>query len=98
MRTIEITDNAKKNIADVTNYLISNWSIQVAKKFSQKLNKTVKLIQNQPEIFPVTVKKRGLRKCVVTKQSTLYYFFDINQVVVISLFDTRQNPNKINKI
>ena len=67
-------------------------------KFSAKLYDNINLILNDPEIFPVIKYNSRIRQCVVTKQSTLYYSFNEKSIVVLSLFDTRQNPTKIKKI
>jgi hypothetical protein len=53
---------------------------------------------NDPKMFPVSENNKKVRKCVVTKQSTLYYTFNQNEIAILFLFDTRQDPNKIKKI
>ncbi|NLP59458.1 type II toxin-antitoxin system RelE/ParE family toxin, partial [Lutibacter sp. B1] len=40
---------------------------------------------------------KGLFKCVVTKQTTFYYRikFEREEIEIITVFDTRQDPNKL---
>ncbi len=53
------------------------------------------MIREQPESFPSSDKIKGLRKCVITKQTTLFYKFDKKQIKIVTIFDTRQNPKKL---
>lgn len=63
--------------------------------FIQKLDKSISLIKEQPESFPSSEKSKGLRKCVVTKQTTLFYRFDKEKIKIVTLFDTRQHLKKL---
>ena len=91
IREIIITDKAKINIINIFDYLELKWNLKVKTKFAFKLNEMIELILVNPEIFPISEKNKRLRKCVVTKQSTLYYSFNINQIIIVSLFDRRQD-------
>ena len=51
-REIIFSKNAEKNVIDLLEYLESKWSIKVRDKFISKLDKSIYLIQNEPEIFP----------------------------------------------
>ena len=79
-------------------YLEFKWSTKVRDKFISKLDKSIYLIQNEPEIFPKSQINKKQFKCVVSKQTTMYYKFNTKEIMILSLFDTRQNPSKINKI
>ncbi|MGM0636567.1 MAG: type II toxin-antitoxin system RelE/ParE family toxin [Bacteroidota bacterium] len=65
-------------------------------EFIQKLDHNIEIIRNQPEVFPESKKGKKLRRCVITKQTTLYYRFNSKRINVVTIFDTRQNPNKLN--
>jgi len=96
-RTVIISKTAEKKLEKLFSYLIAKWSVKVKNEFIQKLNKNIELIKKQPNSFPESEKENGLRKCVITKQTTLYYRFDSKTIKVVTLFDTRQHPNKLNK-
>ncbi len=55
------------------------------------INKIVK----HPNIFPQSYKKSGIRKCVVNRHVSLFYSIENNQIIIKSVFDNRQNPNKL---
>lgn len=98
MRKIVLTPRAEKEILKVFEYLELNWSEKVKKKFANKLYETIKIVAKNPELFPVSNKNKKLRKCVITKQNSLFYHYNEKHIVVASIFDTRQNPKKIKKI
>ncbi len=96
-RTVIISKTAEKKLEKLFEYLITKWSITVKNEFIIKLDENIELIKEQPKSFPESEKKKGLRKCVITKQTTLYYRFDSKRIKVVTLFDTRQHPNKLKK-
>jgi len=65
------------------------------KKFAQLLDKQLTLIVDNPYLFTETAKSNGLRKAVLSSLTTLYYRIIDNEVRIITLFDNRQNPNKL---
>jgi plasmid stabilization system protein ParE len=97
MRKIIIPDATQSKIEDLLEYLEIKWSDRIRKKFANKLYQTVKIIQNNPEAFPQSESNKKVHKCVITKQSTLFYKFNSKRVEIIAFFDTRQDPNKIKK-
>lgn len=96
-RKVIISKTAEKKLHKLFEYLITEWSVTVKSEFVKKLDSSIEIIKNQPEIFPESKKANGLRKCVITKQTTLYYRYNSKQINIVTLFDTRQNPNKLDK-
>ena len=96
-RKVVISKTAEKKLDKLFEYLITEWSIKVKTDFVEKLNSSIEIIKNQPEIFPESKKAKGLKKCVITKQTTLFYRYNSKRINIVTLFDTRQNPNKLDK-
>lgn len=96
-RKVVISKTAKKKLDKLFEYLIMEWSVKVKTDFVEKLDTSIEIIKNQPEIFPESKKGKGLRKCVITKQTTLYYRYNSKQIYIVTLFDTRQNPMKLDE-
>ncbi|MBC5835744.1 type II toxin-antitoxin system RelE/ParE family toxin [Flavobacterium sp. F372] len=94
MRKLEFSNRSLKEIRIIVDYLNSKWSEKTSKKFLNKLKENIDLIQINPELFPVS-EFEELRKCVVSKQTTVFFIIEKNKVYIVSVFDTRQNPNKI---
>lgn len=92
-REVDISKTAEKKLDKLFDYLIEEWSINVKNEFVGKLNDCIKVIRQQPEAFPESDIEKGLRRCVVTKQTTLYYRFNSKRIFLVTIFDTRQKPN-----
>jgi len=96
-RKVVISKTAERKLEKLFEYLIKEWSLKVKKDFVEKLDSSIEIIKNQPEIFPESKKGKSLRKCVVTKQTTIYYRYNSKRINIVTLFDTRQDPNKLDK-
>ena len=55
------------------------------------------LINDNPFLFAESDKSNGLRKSVLSRQTTIYYRIVDYEIHIITLFDNRQNPNKLRK-
>lgn len=91
-REIRLSKRAMKKLDSLLVYLENEWSTKVKHNFILKLDKSLKQIQKLPDSFPESEKIRGLRKCVVTKQTTVFYRYSETSIDVITIFDNRQNP------
>ena len=86
---------AEIDLISVLNYLNEKWSLLVATQFINKVDSIVVLIAEEPKLFPIINKKHNVRKCVLTKQNTLYYRENKYSIDIIRLFDSRQDPKKL---
>ena len=96
-REIRISKRALNKLAILLDFLENEWSLKVKNNFIQKLDKSLKHIQKLPESFPESQKINGLRKCVVTRQTTIFYKFTDAKIDVVMIFDNRKNPKSFIK-
>jgi plasmid stabilization system protein ParE len=47
-----------------------------------------------PEIYPVSNKRKKIRKAVVDKNNTIYYRVVSDKIQILSIFGTKQDPAK----
>lgn len=94
MRKVIISNRAKSNATRIFEYLEVKWSVRIKENFT----KTIDTIRDNPESFPKSGINKNQYRCVVSKQTTLYYRFNSKEIRVLALFDTRMNPEKIKKI
>jgi len=92
---IVLSKIAEKRLENLFDYLEQGWPKTIKSDFIQKLDKCFEILKENPEIFPESRINVGLRKCVVTKQNTLFYRFDKKYVKIVTIFDSRQNLNKL---
>ena len=96
-RKILLSKRASGKLDKLLIFLEKDWSLKVKKNFIFKLEAALKQIQKLPESFPESDKIPGLRKCVVTRQTTIFYKYSDTRIYIVSLFDNRKNPKSLNK-
>ncbi|MEM6686348.1 MAG: type II toxin-antitoxin system RelE/ParE family toxin [Bacteroidota bacterium] len=94
---MKISKGAEEKLEKLLDYLIENWSEKVQSNFVKKLESSVNLIRLNPLLFPEIKKNTKTYKCVITKQTSLYYRFDEKTIFIVAFFDTRQHPSKLKK-
>jgi plasmid stabilization system protein ParE len=94
-----LSELAESKLLKLSQYLLEEWNLKTRDKFISKLNDKIKQISNQPDSFPKSSEFNNLYKCVVTKQTTFFYriIADRKEIEIITIFDTRQNPEKLKK-
>ena len=79
----------------LSEYLIDQWSVQSNLEFLKRLDSKIQAIRKNPKIFPKSELQSGLRKCVVTKQTSLLYEIQSESIFILTIIDTRQDQDKI---
>jgi len=93
--TLIISDRAEENLDQIVSYLDKEWSVQVRQRFLGILAKKVKQISERPLMFQSSIKRKSIRRCVVTKQIILYYKIKGHEVEIITIQDSRRDPKKL---
>ncbi len=94
-KPIKWSSLADDDFAKLLEYLEIRWNKNVSLKFITKLDFCVDLIHKNPNQFPIFNTQLQIRKCVVTKQNTLYYRETKSRIEILRLYDTRQNPETL---
>lgn len=89
------TDEALDNLSNIIEYLEYRWTKREIQNFVKLLDRQIIRIQINPELFQTSFSSSLLRRSVLTKQITIYYSIDKNEVRIVSLFDNRQNPKRL---
>lgn len=97
MRKIVLSKKASKKLDEILDYLEREWSTKVKMNFINKFDKSLERINQFPESFEKSILLKGLHRCVITKQTTIYYTFDSKQIQIIAIFDTRMNPRRLKR-
>lgn len=89
------SSEAEKNLNDILSYIEEHWTRKEVEHFLNKLDKCIFLIQNKPKLFPPTKHRANLRRCVLSKQTSLYYSYTESTIYIVTLFDNRRDPSKL---
>lgn len=96
-KPIEWSPRSKKDYLKLLEYLQEEWGEKVVKKFNGRLQTVLKTIASKPQLYPASSRMKDVRRCVVSKQTSLYYRVKKNKIELITLFDTRQDPKKLKR-
>jgi plasmid stabilization system protein ParE len=86
------TNNAKADFFKILSYLQNTWSLKIADNFSKIVERKVELLSQFPELGARSQKFRRRRKITLTSQSILIYTITGENLVLLSIFDSRRNP------
>ncbi len=76
-------------------WLEENWSLQVAISFKAKLDNAALLIASNPGIGRDSKRNSNVKSKLITKHNRLYYRVNKDKTItLLTLFDTRRNPQK----
>ena len=94
-KEVILTPLAIANYEQIVDYLISDWSTAVADNFIDRFESVCMLLSDNPEIFPFISKDKRVQKCVLTKHNVIYFKETSNSIKILTIFDTRQDPDKL---
>src|SRR5437868_2947751 len=97
-KEIILTPIALEDFDNVVDYLTYKWGITVANDFVDRFVKVANLIAKNPRLFPFVEKNKRMQRCVVTKHNIIYFTETEDVIKILTVFDTRQDPNKLNLI
>ena len=87
--------SARTDIENISEYIKHEWGNNVLSRFLLKVNWIINQIVINPKQYPVINSRLKIRKCVITKQNTLYYRFLNGNIEIVRIYDTRQDPGKL---
>jgi plasmid stabilization system protein ParE len=97
-KEVILTPLAISNYQAIIEYLISEWSENVANDFVRRFNQVCDILYLNPQIYPVVNLNRQVRKCVLTKHNVIYFIETKSAIKILTIFDTRQTPEKLSNI
>lgn len=81
---------AESSYLKILEYIISKWSLNAAKEFDKKVETLINKLAHFHKLCPLS-KKRNLRRCVVTPQTTLVYRIEKNAIELVAFIDNRSD-------
>ena len=85
------TNKSINNLESILNYLKENWTQRDIENFRNRLSKQIRLIKQNPYLFPVSQYNSRLRKAVLSKKVTVFYEVSGQIIYLILLFNIKQN-------
>ncbi len=95
MKECILSPLAERKLQGILQYLKEEWSEKIAQEFLQGLEEALEQVAHHPESSPVSKKKKGVRKCVVSKKTSLFYRIRKDRVEVITILDNREDRSHL---
>ena len=86
---------AEKKLFQLLEYLETEWGRSSRISFIDKFSSAINNLEVVPYSFPIADQERGIHKCVVTKQTSIYYRILAQEIEIITLIDNRQDQAKL---
>jgi plasmid stabilization system protein ParE len=93
-KKIIITKRFRNNALNVYQYLLKNFSADIAYKFLQQLEIRIDFIANNPTVGKSSVKRKNVRSVLFTPYNQIFYRYQNGIIEILCLFDMRKNPGK----
>lgn len=91
---IRIAKSAENSFRAIMEFLKNKWGEKVAEAFENKSAEFLNILKDFPEIGPIEVEQKRIFGFQLTKQTRLFYRIKNGEIIILSFFDVRQNPNK----
>ncbi len=98
VKPIVLTHIAKADLENISRWLAEKWSLRVLDNFLSLYEAKIIIIAEHPSRYPIIHQISKLRKAVLTKHNIILYREREDHIQIVSIFDTRQDPEKINKL
>lgn len=85
--------HALNELQNTIEYLENNFSKKEIRKLAEKIELTMELISQNPDLFPKS-KKKDIYKAIILKYNTVYYRKSLSTIEILSFFSNRQSPKK----
>lgn len=91
---ISWSDIALEDYHNIIDYLIAEWSLSVAGDFEEIVNKKLANLSKRPFVGIKSDKNPIVRSILFTHHNRLYYRITLDSIELLTIIDTRRNPEK----
>jgi len=91
---VVFTEEALEDYFKILNYLKSNWTNREIENFQTEVMDIVELISLFPEFGKKSIKVEYARSIMIKPYYKVYYEQIKDTIFILSIFDTRQNPEQ----
>ena len=95
VREIVWTVKAKSRYKVVIDYLLREWGVTTALRFSKIVDRKLYLLARFPNLGISTAKEIGLRSFSLTKHNRLVYSIHKSEIHLHEIYDTRQENKNL---
>jgi plasmid stabilization system protein ParE len=91
---VRYSERAKNEYLKILEDLNKDFGIRVAEKVDKRIQKILAQIVINPNQFPESKERKNIRRCVLSKQTTLYYKHNNDYIEVVTFWANQKNPKQ----
>lgn len=93
---IIVAQRAENDLLHILEYLDTHWPESVSESFLEAYETRLNLLREMPWLYPITERRPGVRRCLIGKQTALFYQVheEAETVEVLAVRDTRSDPDQ----
>lgn len=88
IKTVIFSPTARTTRLKAIRFILEKWSVSVAIDFDNKVEELIDQIKNNNKLCPQS-KLSNVRKCVVSKQTSMIYQINKDNIEIIAFIDNR---------
>ena len=92
---IRWTVNAYSDFSQIVLYIKEKWGNKSAEDFINRIDTIANIISVFPQLGKIIHPQKQIRALVISKQTTLVYRVKSDSIILLNLFDNRQEPDKL---
>ncbi|GAC1307943.1 MAG: hypothetical protein NVSMB24_20770 [Mucilaginibacter sp.] len=93
-KSLRWSERAREENNNLSDYLLNEWGEEITARIAEQIERAANRIQQSPDQFPLFSKRKNVRRCVLSPQTSIFFKAYRTEIVIISVFDNRQNPKK----
>jgi plasmid stabilization system protein ParE len=91
------SDESIQRTDQIIKFLNEQWTNKEIINFLEDLKSFEEIVSNFPEIYPESKIKKGYRRAVINRQTSILYSIEKKLILIHTLFDNRQDPDILRK-
>jgi plasmid stabilization system protein ParE len=92
---IRWTTEAYFDFSEFTHFIKDSFGQSSANDFISKIDTVVNLLSISPRLGKIIHTQKQIRAFVISKQITMVYRIKLDNILILNLFDSRQNPDML---
>ena len=95
-KEVILTPTAEANYENITDYLLAEWGVIIVNNFVDRFDQVTTMLSKDPGRFPLVDRNNRIQRCILTKHNIIYFTETEHNIKILTIFDTRQDPTKLN--
>ena len=92
VKSIIWSDEAEETFEAMVSYLQEQYSLKTATKFADAVYDKIDILILYPDIGRPSTKNSSVKIVQIDKNVIMFYRFDGNELFIVDIFNTRQDP------